>query len=117
MRSSWLGGRRTVERDAPEAVIAAYLMAAPEQGDWGWAAHCDGMAGGLIDALDAHGYSVHGPEADDTANLIAEGINAFQFTRDYVGQDVLPPVEGWSWFDWTQRAQAWLARRAREEQP
>ena len=24
---------------------------------------------------------------------------AFEFTRQYVGYDMLPPIKGWSWFD------------------
>jgi len=50
------------------------------------------------------------PDTDDPAALIAAGLVAFDFTRQYVGEDVLPAIEGWSWFDWCQRAQEWLAR-------
>ena len=39
-------------------------------------------------------------------NLIAEGIEAFRFTREYVGEDLLPEVPGWSWYDWVTKARA-----------
>ena len=44
--------------------------------------------------------------------LIADGIEAFRLTREYVGDDVLPDEPGWSWFDWAQRARAALATPA-----
>jgi hypothetical protein len=40
--------------------------------------------------------------------VIAGGVIAFQHTREYVGEDVLPEIAGWSWFDWCQRANAVL---------
>ena len=39
-------------------------------------------------------------------DLIAEGIEAFHFTREYVGEDLLPEVPGWSWYDWVTKARA-----------
>ena len=42
--------------------------------------------------------------------LIAGGIIALQHTREYVGEDLLPAIEGWSWYDWTKRAEAYLAQ-------
>jgi hypothetical protein len=38
------------------------------------------------------------------ARLLSEGIEAFRLTREYVGEDMLPAVEGWSWFDWCEKA-------------
>ena len=40
--------------------------------------------------------------------LLAEGIEAFRLTREYVGEDTLPALPGWSWFDWTEKALAAL---------
>ena len=40
--------------------------------------------------------------------LVAEGIEAFRLTREYVGDKMLPEIEGWSWYDWTQKAKAAL---------
>ena len=40
--------------------------------------------------------------------LLAEGIEAFRLTREYVGEDTLPALPGWSWFDWTEKARAAL---------
>lgn len=50
------------------------------------------------------------PSTAELFDLIEAGIRTFQHTRDYVGEDVMPAVEGWSWFDWTRRAEAMLAR-------
>jgi hypothetical protein len=36
--------------------------------------------------------------------LVVDGIEAFRLTREYLGDDALPAVDGWSWFDWVQRA-------------
>jgi hypothetical protein len=42
-------------------------------------------------------------------DLIADGIEAFRLTREYVTPAVtLYATAGWSWFDWTQRAKAEL---------
>ena len=34
----------------------------------------------------------------------------FEFTRQYVGYEALPAIEGWSWFDADQLARAAIAR-------
>jgi hypothetical protein len=36
--------------------------------------------------------------------LLYKGGEAFRLTREYVGEDLLPPTEGWSWFDWCKAA-------------
>lgn len=30
---------------------------------------------------------------------VAEMAEAIRFTREYVGEETLPPIEGWSWYD------------------
>lgn len=35
---------------------------------------------------------------------------AIRYTRDYVGHEVLPPIEGWSWFDALTAFEKWEAR-------
>lgn len=53
--------------------------------------------------------------ADALEALVADGIEAFRFTKEYLnvpdenGFVTLPDIEGWSHFDWTQRARAALA--------
>ena len=37
---------------------------------------------------------------------VAEGIEAFRLTREYAGESLLPRIEGWSWFDWCEKAAA-----------
>ncbi len=32
-------------------------------------------------------------------------VEALRLTREYVGEDLLPPLEGWSWYDATVNAQ------------
>lgn len=54
-------------------------------------------------------------EVDRLRDLLAAGIEAFRLTKEYVntpdkyGFVLLPDVEGWSHFDWTERARAELA--------
>jgi hypothetical protein len=31
--------------------------------------------------------------------LLDEALMAICMTRDYVGESLLPPIKGWSWFD------------------
>jgi hypothetical protein len=39
-------------------VITDYLVNQPEQGDWPWRDHCEGLSGGILSALTSAGYSV-----------------------------------------------------------
>ena len=32
-------------------------------------------------------------------DALAEYRQAMEFTRQYVGYDMLPPIKGWSWYD------------------
>jgi hypothetical protein len=45
-------------------------------------------------------------EASELRELVADGIKAFRYTREYVGEETLPAKKNWSWFDWTERAHA-----------
>lgn len=46
--------------------------------------------------------------SDPGRDLIAKGIEAFRLTREYLGEDVLPELGGWSWFDWVRKAEEYL---------
>lgn len=35
-------------------VVTLYLINQPEQGDWEWEDHCEGLAGGILNALREH---------------------------------------------------------------
>ena len=75
-----------------------------------------------LGALVLHAEQVHGcthteqlraeaaplPLAGLDDALVAEGVKAFRLTRDYVGEELLPALPGWSWFDWTEKALAAL---------
>ena len=50
--------------------------------------------------------------AEMADQIIAGGLVAFQLTREYVGEGLLPEIAGWSWFDWCSRAERWLAADA-----
>jgi hypothetical protein len=39
-----------------ERIAAAYLAHAPEQGDWPWEDHCEGVASGIFYALHDAGW-------------------------------------------------------------
>lgn len=40
--------------------------------------------------------------------LIKDGIEAFRLTREYVGEKMLPNIEGWSHYDWVQKAELFV---------
>ena len=42
-------------------------------------------------------------------DLIKEGIEAIRLTREYVGEKMLPNIEGWSHFDWAEKAKAHIS--------
>lgn len=42
---------------------------------------------------------------------LEQGIEAMRLTREYVGEDMLPAIEGWSWCDWVTTARAALGGR------
>lgn len=41
------------------AIITRYLVCQPEQGGWPWEDHCEGIAGGILAALDRAGWQVN----------------------------------------------------------
>lgn len=41
----------------------------------------------------------------EALEALRECREAFRFTREYVGEDVLPAIEGWSWYDADKRAE------------
>lgn len=45
----------------------------------------------------------------ELTQLLGGVLVAFQLTREYVGEDVLPAIEGWSWFDCVRAIEAALA--------
>lgn len=45
-------------------LVKDYLIGAPEQGDWEWEDHCEGLAGGILQAL-------HAAKQERTARLRA----------------------------------------------
>ena len=55
-------GRIDDDRWAPDAdalaVVINYLMDPPEQGEWAWADHVEGLAGGILFALHDAGIEV-----------------------------------------------------------
>ncbi len=52
------------ERDATAVqVVTEYLIHQPEQGEWEWEDHCEGIAGGILAALEAHGYVLAAADA------------------------------------------------------
>jgi hypothetical protein len=36
---------------------------------------------------------------DDVRQVLSNALQSICFTRDYVGEDLLPAIEGWSWYD------------------
>jgi len=69
-----------------EAYQAAYQQGVKES-DAKWKAHVDDLAYRAIKFKD---------ENERLADL---GLRALCLTRDYVGYGVLPPVDGWEWYE------------------
>ena len=42
----------------PLAIGAAYLAHCPEQGDWPWGDHCEGVAGGILAGITDNGWRI-----------------------------------------------------------
>jgi hypothetical protein len=40
---------------------------------------------------------------EEAEAAIAELAQALRLTREYVGEELLPPAEGWSWYDALRR--------------
>lgn len=68
--------------------------------------------GGSIERYDTYTEGLENL-VEKLLTLVEQGVEAFGHTRDYVGYDVLPDKEGWSWFDWTTEAAAMLERNGR----
>ena len=68
--------------------------------DEGW------MIGWFTNAIMAGVDSVK--RCEDAERLVVKGLVAFDLTRQYVGEDMLPEIEGWSWYDWCQNAEEYL---------
>jgi len=49
----------------------------------------------------------------DLIEALEQCVEALRLTREYVGEEMLPPLEGWSWYDATVNAQDVLERLGR----
>jgi hypothetical protein len=47
--------------------------------------------------------------------LLWQAREALRFTREYVGEDTLPAIEGWSWYDATVAIDRYLAARSPQD--
>jgi hypothetical protein len=47
--------------------------------------------------------AVRDEEVQQLRAAVAELAQAIRLTREYVGEELLPPVEGWSWYDALRR--------------
>jgi hypothetical protein len=89
-------------------------------GAWGWSVrttkqHHDGVHGGMVD-----GYIAYRLMDAGLAHLIAaaprllkaceDAREAFRLTREYVGEDMLPEIPGWSWYDADQELGAAITK-------
>ncbi len=56
----------------------------------------------LIESLQARVAEMETDQIDNYG-LLSDALRAICLTRDYVGDDLLPPIEGWEWFDTGQK--------------
>ncbi len=53
--------------------------------------------------------------APDLLKACKEAVIAFDFTRQYVGEQTLPEIKGWSWYDAVLKLNAAIAKAGKEE--
>ncbi len=53
----------------------------------------------------------------DLIEALEQCVEALRLTREYVGEEMLPALEGWSWYDATVNAQDVLERLGRDPPP
>ena len=62
----------------------------------------------LIDPESPDGYLI--AAAPDLLKACKQAVDALHFTREYVGEGLLPAIEGWSWYDATLALQTVIAK-------
>jgi hypothetical protein len=55
-------------------------------------------------------------DEDQEAALLWQAREALRYTREYVGEDTLPAIEGWSWYDATVAIDRFLAARSPQDE-
>ena len=106
----------TTERDTLAAILSTVMPNVATYSrplDWRNAAAgllAAGVRVGKIKPLPGSVPAGDEPKGEPVNDLIRDGIEAFRLTREYVGEDTLPAIEGWSWFDWCEKAREHLAR-------
>ena len=48
-----------------------------------------------------HLAAMNGPEVAALVETVRIALEAFRLTREYVGEELLPAIPGWSWYDAT----------------
>jgi hypothetical protein len=71
----------------------------------------DQLLQAAIDALRSSGSAAQNQEEA----LLWQAREALRYTREYVGEDTLPAIEGWSWYDATVAIDRFLAARSPQD--
>lgn len=50
---------------------------------------------------------------EEARQLLEQAKEALRLTREYVGEDMLPALDGWSWYDATVAIQNFLDKKVR----
>ena len=67
-----------------------------------------------VHAINSHDELV--AQRNELLSALEQCRDAFEYTRQYVGYETLPPINGWSWFDADQRAKDAIAKAKGESQ-
>ena len=73
-----------------------------------------GRADIVAHAINSHDELV--AQRNELLSALEQCRDAFEYTRQYVGYETLPPINGWSWFDADQRAKDAIAKAKGESQ-
>ena len=87
----WTTGRWSVDHGELGALTDALLL-------------CDNKGIQVSDCNDHEELEEVASYLNELEGALAECLEAFRLTREYVGESTLPEVEGWSWFDAVTRA-------------
>ena len=74
----------------------------------------DKVADYTLHAINSHDELV--AQRNELLSALEQCRDAFEYTRQYVGYETLPPINGWSWFDADQRAKDAIAKAKGESQ-
>ncbi|KKM65387.1 hypothetical protein LCGC14_1491870 [marine sediment metagenome] len=60
------------------------------------------------------GHASRDGKVEELRKACKAALDGFHFTREYVGEEMLPAIEGWSWYDAVTKLEAALKETPNE---